>query len=67
MEASENAGPPLEGRGGTGLHRLDPDRVAEILAGLKHAAGSTRLELMLHTVFARLVADPSAGMRSPRP
>ena len=60
MEASENAGLPLEGRGGTGLHRLDPDRVGRVLADMTHASGFPRLELMVNTVFARLVAEPGA-------
>jgi hypothetical protein len=58
MEASENTGPPREGSGGTGLHRIDPDRVAMTLGSDRHAAGYSRLELMLTAVLPRLVEEP---------
>jgi len=64
MEASENSGRPPEGGGGTGLHRIDPDRVAMTLGSDRHAAGYSRLALMLNDVLPRLVGDtrrPKAG------
>ena len=63
MEASENTGPSLEGIGGTGLHRVDPDRVATTLAGARQTAGFSRLELMLTAVLPRLVGET----RDPKP
>ena len=62
MEASENRGLPPRGGGGTGLHRVDPDVVAEILAASEHSTGFSRLELMLNDVIGRLVA-----VEGPRP
>jgi hypothetical protein len=56
MEASENRGMPLKGGGGSGLHRIDPDVVAEILGAADRASGFSRLELMLNGVIGRLVA-----------
>jgi hypothetical protein len=56
MEASENRGLPPMGGGGTGLHRVEPHVVAEILAASEHATGFSRLELMLDNVLGRLVA-----------
>jgi hypothetical protein len=58
MEASENTGPPRQGSGGTGLHRVDPDRVEMTLGSDRHAAGFSRLELMLTSVLPRLVGEP---------
>jgi len=58
MEASENAGPPREGRVGTALQRIDPDRVYKTLGSAKHAGGYARLELMLNSVMPRLVGEP---------
>jgi hypothetical protein len=58
MEASENTGPPREGRVGTGLHRIDPVRVTETLGSAKHSGGYARLELMLNSVMPRLVGEP---------
>jgi hypothetical protein len=58
MEASENAGLPPKGGGGTGLHRIDPDRVSQTLGSAKHAGGYARLELMLTSVLPRLVGEP---------
>ena len=57
MEASENAGMSRPGRGGPALHRIDPDRVAQSLSSGGNAAGFARLELMVGTIFTRLVAD----------
>ena len=55
MEASEDRGPSPEGNGGHGLHRIDPDVVAEILAA-ERTPGFIRLEVMLNSVIGRLVA-----------
>jgi hypothetical protein len=57
MEASENAGMSRPGRGGPALHRIDPDRVTQSLSSGGNAAGFARLELMVGTIFNRLVAD----------
>jgi hypothetical protein len=58
MEASENTA-HLRGQAGTGLHRVDPARVAETLSAAGNAAGFARLELMVGTIFDRLVAGQS--------
>lgn len=58
MEASENRGRPREGRGGTDLHRVDPDRVAQTLGSTQHAGGYARLELMLNSILPRLEGEP---------
>jgi hypothetical protein len=63
MEASENAGMPLKGNGGTALHRIDLERVTATPASAKHAAGLSRLELMVTAVMPRLVGEPP-GTRS---
>jgi hypothetical protein len=57
MEASENTSPSRR-RGGPSLHRVDAERVAETLSVSGDPAGFARLNLMVSTVFARLVADP---------
>jgi len=57
MEASENTGPP-QGSGGSGLHRVDPSRIAMTLGSDRRAAGLSRLELMLTVVLPRLVDEP---------
>jgi hypothetical protein len=62
MEASENAGMSRPGRGEPALHRIDPDRIAQTLSLDGHATGFERLELMVSTIFDRLVA---AGDRNP--
>jgi hypothetical protein len=51
MEASENPGPPREG--GV-LHRVDPDRLTDVLRGESARRGYARLELMLGSVLPRL-------------
>jgi hypothetical protein len=56
MEASENAGPRRQGSGGPSLQRIDPGRVAETLSAGGNAAGFARLELMVNTIFDRLVS-----------
>jgi hypothetical protein len=58
MEASQNAGPRRQGGGGPSLHRIDPERVAETLAAAGNASGFARLNLMVTTIFDRLVAQP---------
>ena len=58
MEASEKAGLPREGRVGTGLHSIDPDRVAQTLGSGKHAGGFARLQVMLNAVLPRLEGEP---------
>ena len=63
MEASENAGMSRPGRGGPALHRIDPDRVAQSLSSGGNAAGFARLELMVGTIFTRLVADTGDDRR----
>jgi hypothetical protein len=63
MEASENAGMSRPGRGGPALHRIDPDRVAQSLSSGGNAAGFARLELMVGTIFNRLVADAGDDRR----
>jgi hypothetical protein len=59
MEASENAGLSLTGRGGAAPHRLDLNRVAETLASSRDSAGFSRLELMLTAVLPQLIGDGS--------
>jgi hypothetical protein len=58
MEASENAGMSRPGRGGPALHRIDPDRVTQSLSPNGNPAGFARLELMVGTIFDRLVSQP---------
>jgi hypothetical protein len=58
MEASETTGPPLEGCGASGLHRIDLGRVRASLHGTAAAAGYARLALMVGEVLPRLTAEP---------
>jgi hypothetical protein len=60
MEASENAGMSRPGRGAPALHRIDPDRITSLAAD-GNPAGYARLELMVSTIFDRLVAQPGDG------
>jgi len=61
MEASENRGLPRMGSGKRGLHRIDSEVVAEILAA-ESPTGFLRLQVMLDSVIGRLVAvDPPRG------
>ena len=61
MEASENRGLPRMGSGKPGLHRIDSEVVAEILAA-ESPTGFLRLQVMLDSVIGRLVAvDPPRG------
>jgi len=55
MEASENRGLPRLGSGKPGLHRIDSDVGAEIVAA-GHPTGFVRLQVMLDSVIGRLVA-----------
>jgi hypothetical protein len=55
MEASENRGLPRLRSGKPGLHRIDSDVVAEILAAGR-PTGFVRLQVMLDSVIGRLVA-----------
>jgi len=55
MEASENRGLPRMGSGQPGLHRIDSQVVAEMLA-TESSAGFLRLQVMLDSVIDRLVA-----------
>jgi hypothetical protein len=57
MEASEKAGLRREGSGGAALHRRDPNRGAERLSLDSDTAGFARLNLMVGTIFDRLVAE----------
>jgi hypothetical protein len=63
MEASENAGRPGPGRGSPALHRIDSDRAAETLSSGGNPAGFAGLNLMVSTIFDRLVAEPGAQRR----
>ena len=60
MEASENTGarPPERG---TGLYRVDPDRVTQTLGSPQHAGGYARLEVMLNSILPRLVGEARAS------
>jgi hypothetical protein len=44
------------------MHRVDPDQVAKTLASGANPAGYARLELMVSTIFDRLVADERNGL-----
>ena len=57
MEASENAGMPPKGGGGAALHRVHPSLIPETLKPAKHAAGLSRLEVMLTQVLPRLAGE----------
>jgi hypothetical protein len=63
MEASENTGVPRPGVHGTGLHRVDPARVAYTLRSPELAGGYARLEVMLNSVMPRLVDEPRREVR----
>jgi hypothetical protein len=55
MEASENTAMSREGGSDFALHRVDPDRVSRLLSTGTDSVGYARLELMVTTVFDRLV------------
>lgn len=63
MEASENTAQSRQGGGGPALHRIDLNRVAGTLSTGGNADGLVRLNLMVSTVFERLVADPSENRK----
>jgi hypothetical protein len=65
MEASENERLRREGSGGPALHRIDPDRVPEALSLDSKTAGFARLNLMVGTIFNRLVAGERQGFSEP--
>ena len=65
MEASENAELRREGSASPALHRIDPDRVPEALSVDSKTAGFARLNLMVGTVFDRLVAGEREGFSGP--
>jgi hypothetical protein len=62
MEASENTAPSRRSSL-TALHRVDPIRVSETLAADGNAAGYARLNLMVGTIFDRLVREPGQNRR----
>jgi hypothetical protein len=61
MEASENTTAP-RGSGGPALHRVDPDRIARSLSPGGDPAGYARLNLMVSTIFDRLVEGERRGL-----
>lgn len=65
MEASENHRLRREGSAGPALHRKDPDRVPEALSLDSKTAGFARLNLMVGTIFDRLVAGEREGFSGP--
>jgi hypothetical protein len=56
MEASENTAMSREGGSEFALHRVDPDRVSRMLSGRADPGGFARLDLMVNTIFDRLVS-----------
>ena len=62
MEASEDTAHSRR-HAGTALHRIDPDRVSETLSSDGNADGFARLELMVGTIFDRLVAGSGEDRR----
>jgi hypothetical protein len=62
MEAFENSALSQRAGGGPALHRVDPDRVAKTLSSGGHPDGYARLELMVNTIFDRLVAGERDGL-----
>jgi hypothetical protein len=65
MEASEKTGLRREVRGDRARHRVDLNRVAGTLSEGGNAAGFARLNLMVTTVFDRLVAGDGQGLSEP--
>jgi hypothetical protein len=63
MEASENTAPSRRRGGGPALHRVDLDRVAGTLSSTGDADGFARLNLMVGTIFDRLMADSGENRR----
>lgn len=62
MEAFENTALPRRAGGGPPLHRVDPDRVARTMSSSGHHDGYARLDLMVNTIFDRLVAGERDGL-----
>ena len=62
MEASENTAMPREGGAEFALHRVDPDRVSRLLSSGADPGGYARLNLMVSTIFDRLVAGGRRGL-----
>ena len=60
MEASEDTGVASQRGSGSGLHRVDPARVAQTLGSADHAGGYARLEVMLTSIIPRLVGESRA-------
>lgn len=54
MEASEKTAMSRKGGGEFALHRVDPERVSKLLIS-GDPAGFARLDLMVNTIFDRLV------------
>jgi hypothetical protein len=63
VEASENTTPSRRRGGGPALHRIDLNRVAGTLSTGGNADGLARLNLMVSTVFERLVAGSGENRR----
>jgi hypothetical protein len=63
MEASENTSPSRRRGGSPALHRIDLDRVAGTLSSSGNADGYARLNLMVGTIFDRLVSDSGERRR----
>jgi hypothetical protein len=62
MEASENTAMSRDGGGEFALHRLDPERVSRLLSSAADPAGYARLNVMVGTIFDRLVAGERRGL-----
>jgi hypothetical protein len=56
MEPTESARLRRPGGGGPAPHRINPARVSEKLASGTNAVGFARLDLMVNTIFERLLA-----------
>jgi hypothetical protein len=63
MEASEHTSPSRRRGGSPALHRIDLDRVAGTLSSSRNADGYARLNLMVSTIFDRLVSDSGEARR----
>jgi hypothetical protein len=63
MEASENTAPSQRRGGAPERHRIDLNRVAGTLSTGGNTDGLARLNLMVGTIFERLVADTGEHRR----
>jgi hypothetical protein len=63
MEASENTVPAQRRGGGPALQRIDLNGVGGTLPSPGNADGFARLNLMVSTIFDRLVADSGENPR----